>query len=173
MAARVARREGIRVIGHAPRNLGLAAMFEERQYALAHAEEFLYDTTTSSGNFQQIEPQIPDLARSMVKAGIWLMPNLTAFKMIGLQARNLDAVDHTEHEVGNFLIDAATCLQAFGSQTEDLDEQCAHQYRVLRHATQVGGQRVLHLLLPFVGGIDRIARCVQERTFNSGRRKPF
>jgi hypothetical protein len=39
----VARREGIRIVGNAPRNLGLAAMFEERQYALAHAEEFLYD----------------------------------------------------------------------------------------------------------------------------------
>jgi imidazolonepropionase-like amidohydrolase len=88
----VARREGIRVVGHAPRNLGLAAMFEERQYALAHAEEFLYDTSNSSRNFQRIEPQIPDLARSMVKAGIWLMPNLTAFRVIGLMASDLDAV---------------------------------------------------------------------------------
>lgn len=88
----VARREGIRVIGHAPRNLGLAAMFAERQYALAHAEEFLYDTTNSSRDFLQIEPQIPALGQSMVDAGIWLMPNFTAFKTIGLMALDLKPV---------------------------------------------------------------------------------
>jgi imidazolonepropionase-like amidohydrolase len=88
----VARREGIRVVGHAPRNLGLAAMFEERQYALAHAEEFLYDRNNSSRDFARLEPQIPGLARSMVQAGIWLMPNLTAFRIIGLMARDLSPV---------------------------------------------------------------------------------
>lgn len=90
----VARREGIRVVGHAPRNLGVAAMFEERQYAVAHAEEFLYDQSNSSRDqdLPQIEAQIPTLARSMVQAGTWLMPNLTAFKVIGLQVQDLDAV---------------------------------------------------------------------------------
>ena len=44
----VGRREGIRIIGHAPRNLGLDAMFDEKQYAVVHAEEFLYDTNNSS-----------------------------------------------------------------------------------------------------------------------------
>jgi hypothetical protein len=88
----VARREGIRVIGHAPRNLGLGPMFEERQYAVAHAEEFIYDTSNSSRNFAQIEPQLPTLAQTMARAGMWLMPNLTAFKLIGRQVENLEAV---------------------------------------------------------------------------------
>ena len=88
----VARREGLRIIGHAPRNLGLDVMFEERQYALAHAEEFLYDRDNTSKNFQEIEPRIPELARSMVAGGIWLMPNLTAFKTIGAMVRDLDAI---------------------------------------------------------------------------------
>jgi imidazolonepropionase-like amidohydrolase len=88
----VARREGIRVIGHAPRNLGVAAMFEERQYAVAHAEEFFYDQNNSSRNFQQIEPRLPDLARSMADADIWLTPNFTAYRIIGLMAGDLDAV---------------------------------------------------------------------------------
>ena len=88
----VARREGIRVVGHAPRNLGLAPMFEERQYAVVHAEEFLYDRENTSRNAARIEPQIPALARSMARAGIWLMPNLTAFKVIAWQVRDLDAV---------------------------------------------------------------------------------
>ena len=63
----VARREGIRVIGHAPRNLGIDALFAEGQYALAHAEEFLYDTTNSSrdADLPKFEPRIPELARRM------------------------------------------------------------------------------------------------------------
>lgn len=88
----VARRQRIRVVGHAPRNLGLAALFEERQYALVHAEEFLYDRNNTSRDFAQIEPQIPVLARAMNRAGIWLMPNLTAFKTIGWMVRDLDGV---------------------------------------------------------------------------------
>jgi cytosine/adenosine deaminase-related metal-dependent hydrolase len=88
----VARREGIRVVGHAPRNLGVAAMFEERQYAVAHAEEFIYDRNNRSRDPAEIEAEAPDLARCMKRAGIWLMPNLTAFKTIAWQVRDLDAV---------------------------------------------------------------------------------
>jgi imidazolonepropionase-like amidohydrolase len=90
----VARREGIRVIGHAPRNLGIDALFAHGQYALAHAEEFLYDTTNSSrdADLPTFEPRIPDLARRMVAANIWLMPNLTAYHNIGLMVENLDKV---------------------------------------------------------------------------------
>ncbi len=60
----VARREGIRLVGHAPRNLGVAVMFEERQYAVAHAEEFLYDRSDNSrdSDLAQIEAQIPNAA---------------------------------------------------------------------------------------------------------------
>ena len=88
----VARREGIRVVGHAPRTLGIEAMFEERQYAVVHAEEYIYDRTHSSRDFAAIEPRIPDLGQATAKAGIWMMPNLTAFKNIGLQANDLQAI---------------------------------------------------------------------------------
>jgi imidazolonepropionase-like amidohydrolase len=37
-----ARQEHIRLIAHAPRNLGATAMFEERQQAVAHVEEYIY-----------------------------------------------------------------------------------------------------------------------------------
>lgn len=87
----VARREGIRVIGHAPRNLGVEVMFEERQYALAHAEEFLYDRNNSStdASLPHVEAQLPAFAAATARAGIWLMPNLTAFKAIGRQVEDL------------------------------------------------------------------------------------
>ena len=88
----VARREGIRVVGHAPRNLGIEAMFEERQYAVVHSEEYIYDRFNSSRNFAAIEPRIPELAQATAKAGIWVMPNLTAFKNIGMQVNDLQMV---------------------------------------------------------------------------------
>jgi cytosine/adenosine deaminase-related metal-dependent hydrolase len=91
---RVARREGIRVVGHAPRNLGVDVMFAERQYALAHAEEFLYDRNNSSpdSSLAQVEANVPEHARAMARARMWLMPNLTAFKSIARQVNDLDAV---------------------------------------------------------------------------------
>ena len=90
----VARREGIRVIGHAPRNLGLEAMFEERQYALAHAEEFLYDRDNRStdSSLPHVAARIPGFARATAHAQIWVMPNLTAYKTIARMVRDLDAV---------------------------------------------------------------------------------
>lgn len=90
----VARRERIRVVGHAPRNLGVAPMFEERQYMLAHAEEFIYDTTNSStdASLPEVEKRIPELARATARAGIWLTPNLTGFKAIGRMVNDLNAV---------------------------------------------------------------------------------
>jgi imidazolonepropionase-like amidohydrolase len=90
----VGRREGIRVIGHAPRNLGVDVMFAERQYAVAHAEEFLYDTNNSStdASVPGVDARVPEFARGMAQAGIWLMPNLTAFKAIADQVRDLNAM---------------------------------------------------------------------------------
>jgi hypothetical protein len=67
-------------------------MFEERQYAVVHAEEYIYDRNHSSRDFAAIEPRIPELGQATAKAGIWMMPNLTAFKNIGLQANDLQAI---------------------------------------------------------------------------------
>ena len=90
----VGKREGIRIIGHAPRTLGIDVVFAEHQYALAHGEEFLYDTTGSSrdADLPKFEPRIPELARKMVAADMWLMPNLTAYHIIGLMAQDLSAI---------------------------------------------------------------------------------
>ena len=89
-----ARREGIRVIGHAPRNLGVEAMFEERQYGVVHAEEFLYDRNNRSRDVDlpQVEARIPEFTRSMARTRTWLMPNFTAYRIIGLMANDLDPV---------------------------------------------------------------------------------
>jgi len=88
----IARREGMRVIGHAPRNLGIEVMIEERQDAVAHAEEYIYDKNSRTRNMTEIEPQIPSIAQATARAGIWLVPNLTAYKNIGLQVADINAV---------------------------------------------------------------------------------
>jgi hypothetical protein len=88
----VGRRERIPIIGHSPRNLGFEAMFEERQYAVLHAEEFIYDRTGSSRDVTQLEPLVPEIARAAAQAGLWVMPNLTAFRNIALLINDLDAM---------------------------------------------------------------------------------
>jgi imidazolonepropionase-like amidohydrolase len=99
----VARREGIRVIGHAPRNLGAEAMLEERQEAVAHSEEYLYahfffktdnssrtaDRETRRRFIEEQGKRIPALAEATAKAGTWLVANLTAYRGIGQQAKDV------------------------------------------------------------------------------------
>ncbi len=101
----VARREGIRVIGHAPRNLGVEPMLEERQDAVAHSEEYLYayffykmDESIKTADLEsqkrflvEQEKRIPALAQSTAKAGSWVVANLEAYRNIALQVEDLDA----------------------------------------------------------------------------------
>ena len=101
----VARREGMKVIGHAPRNLGVEAMFDEHMDAVAHSEEFLYayfffgvpdlsqaDPATRRQFMETAQTRIPALAAATAKAGIWVIPNLVAYKMIVDQGKDLSAV---------------------------------------------------------------------------------
>jgi imidazolonepropionase-like amidohydrolase len=102
----VARREGIKVIGHAPRNLGIGPMLDERMDAVAHAEEFLYayfffdappglqqaDAATRQRFLADAEKRIPDAAAATAKAGTWVVPNLVAYRMIVEQGKDLASV---------------------------------------------------------------------------------
>ena len=101
-----ARRENIKVIGHAPRNLGVEPMFAARMDAVAHAEEFIYaffffdappgiaeaDPETRRRFLKSQEERIPELAAATAKAGTWVVPNLVAYKMIVEQGKDLASV---------------------------------------------------------------------------------
>jgi len=101
----VARRESMRVIGHAPRNLGVEPMLEERQDAVAHAEEYLdayffykmdesiksADQETQKRFIAEQEKKIPYIAQATAKAGTWVVANLEAYRNIALQVEDLDA----------------------------------------------------------------------------------
>ena len=102
----VARRAGLRVVGHAPRTLGVEAMCSERQDAVAHAEEYIYayfyfkrdpalanaDQETRLRYVAEQESKIPAVAQATAKAGMWVIPTLTVYRGIGLQVDNIDAV---------------------------------------------------------------------------------
>ena len=101
----VAHREHMKVIGHAPRNLGVEPMFEEHMDAVAHGEEFIYayfffgapdlsqsDPEVRRRFLEQAETRIPTLAAATAKAGTWVVPNLVAYTMIVDQGKDLAAV---------------------------------------------------------------------------------
>src|SRR5262245_41210148 len=91
----VARREGIRVIGHVPRNLGIRATLEERQEAIAHAEEYLYGYFLFNRpccTEEELGPMIREIAEATDKAGAWVIPTLTIYKGIAPQVEDFNAV---------------------------------------------------------------------------------
>jgi hypothetical protein len=101
----VARREHMKVIGHAPRNLGVEPMFAERMDAVAHSEEFLYayfffgvpdlsraDPDERRRFVESAEGRISTLAVATAKAGTWVVPNLVAYGMIVEQGKDLASV---------------------------------------------------------------------------------
>jgi cytosine/adenosine deaminase-related metal-dependent hydrolase len=91
-----AHREGLRVIGHAPRNLGFEVLVREHQDAIAHAEEFLYAyflfQRPPPTSLAEIDSMIHYAAVKTAGAGIWLMPTLTCYRNIAGQIENLDSV---------------------------------------------------------------------------------
>jgi imidazolonepropionase-like amidohydrolase len=102
----VAHRENMRVIGHLPRNLGIEAAFEEKQDAIAHAEEYLYAyfffkpptlpaDPTPEARLRWIADQairIPSVAEATARAGIWVSPTLAVYHGIGLQVSDIDSM---------------------------------------------------------------------------------
>ena len=91
----VARREKIKVIGHAPRNLGYQPMLEERQDAVAHAEEYVtayFGFNRRCCTAEEIGPMVRYISTETAKAGTWVIPTLTIFKGIAPQIKDLPAV---------------------------------------------------------------------------------
>jgi len=88
----VARREKLRIIGHAPRNLGIEVLLEERQHAVAHGEEYLYAYFNRLAQGVDKASKVPVIAEATAKAGVWVIPNLTAYKGIWLQAKDIGPV---------------------------------------------------------------------------------
>lgn len=109
--ASAAREAGIRLVGHAPRELPFSAVLEERQSSIDHMEEIVYTSEAISEAFgpyldiqsgrvpppkrstalealpvlDALEPAIEELAREVAASGLAVTPTLVAFETIGRQ----------------------------------------------------------------------------------------
>lgn len=79
-AVDVAGRLGLPLIGHAVRRVGLRRSLVMGQRVVVHAEEFIYDVLQS-----QDDRMIPDAVRFTKASGAALVPNLSAYDVIGRQ----------------------------------------------------------------------------------------
>lgn len=90
------RRERLPVVGHAPRNLGVAPMLELRQPAVAHAEEYLYAYfyfgSQTQGAIPDLDQKIRTLATATAKAGTAVISTIEVYRGIADQITDLDRV---------------------------------------------------------------------------------
>jgi imidazolonepropionase-like amidohydrolase len=87
---RAARAEGLKVVGHAPRNIGMEPVFAEGQDALAHVEEYIYAHYRFGREGRGLPEGIEALTDRIVSrtraAGVHVIANLTAYHGIWKQA---------------------------------------------------------------------------------------
>jgi imidazolonepropionase-like amidohydrolase len=86
------KKDGIRVVGHLARNLGVYPALQEHQYAIAHSEEYLYAYFYFHRTDRDNDSPIPDLtrktaeiARETAAARVTVIPNLVLFKEIATE----------------------------------------------------------------------------------------
>jgi hypothetical protein len=89
--AAVAHREGIRLVGHAPRNLPFENLLRNRQDEISHAEEVLYTYFHSDVSDSSVA-KIPLVARLIRDRGIWLTATFSTYDRIYRQVANLDSL---------------------------------------------------------------------------------
>jgi hypothetical protein len=93
---RTARQERLRVVGHAPRNLGVDVMLRERQPAVAHVEEYLYAALfyrrPQHHPLPGADATIRKLAVDTARAGTSVISTLEVYRGIADQIVGLDRV---------------------------------------------------------------------------------
>ncbi|MBI4910113.1 MAG: amidohydrolase family protein [Acidobacteria bacterium] len=89
-------KESLPVVGHAPRNLGVAPMLELRQQVVAHAEEYLYGYFYYGSQIQGVIPQldhrIQTLATDTAKSGTAVISTVYVYRGIADQITELERV---------------------------------------------------------------------------------
>ncbi len=91
-----ARRQGLRVVGHVPNNLGIDAALSGHQLLITHAESFLDSYfrfhRALPADPAEIERMVQDVAARTARAGTWVQPTLSVFRQIIAQIADVDAV---------------------------------------------------------------------------------
>ena len=92
--ATASQREGIRLVGHLPRKLGLAAALNARQAMIAHVEEYLYVSFAgrSPSTREETLALIDSAAILTAHIGAWVTPTLHVYSRIPALREKLDSV---------------------------------------------------------------------------------
>ena len=89
--AAVAHRLGIRLVGHAPRNLPFDNLLRNHQDEISHAEEVLYTYFHSDVSDSSVA-KIPLVARALKDRDIWMTATFVTYDRIYRQVANLDSL---------------------------------------------------------------------------------
>ncbi|MEP7327423.1 MAG: amidohydrolase family protein [Gemmatimonadota bacterium] len=89
--AAVAHRLGIRLVGHAPRNLPFDNLLRNHQDEISHAEEVLYTYFKSDVSDTSVA-RIPLVARALQERDIWMTATFVTYDRIYRQVANLDSL---------------------------------------------------------------------------------
>ena len=98
-----ARRSGIALVGHAPRNLPFDSVMVNRQHMVAHVEEILYTHFRTAADTVGTGA----LGARMRDAGVWLTPNLVAYDLIARQIGRPPVIDSVLRLPESAIVDSA------------------------------------------------------------------
>lgn len=92
---KTAKEQGLRVIGHAPPNLGIDATLDGGQVMIAHAESYLdaylrwnHPLPTDPAEIDRMSAEV---AARTARRDVWVQPTLSVFRQIGDQVADFDA----------------------------------------------------------------------------------
>lgn len=148
-----AKRQGMPVVGHGVRSVGLERAFDAGQMMLSHGEEYLYTFFVTNPD----PSRIPHAASFTRRTGAYVLPNLSTFHTIALQWGRRVAVDSFLTRPEARLLDAsrrqswnaAPYLNRKGS----LDERLGLLYRLTRALSDSGVPLLLGTDSPQIPGM--------------------
>jgi imidazolonepropionase-like amidohydrolase len=148
-----ARQQGMPVVGHGVRSVGLERSFAAGQLMLAHGEEYLYTFFEK----QRDPALIPQAVAFTKRHGAYVLPNLSTFHTIGLQWGRRAAVDSFLAHPDARLLDASR-RQAWNrapylNRKGSLGERLAILYRLTRALSDSGVPLLLGTDSPQIPGM--------------------
>ena len=139
---RAARKEGLAVIGHGVRSVGLPAGLFKGQVMVAHAEEFYYTAFNNRGD----EAAIASVVEKTFESRAFVTPNLSTFEVITRQWGKPEQVAALLHDHNMEYVSPAVRVDLvdrdYGRRTGDLTPML----EFLRHFTKALSDRGVPLL---------------------------
>jgi len=160
------KKDGIRVVGHLARNLGIDPALQEHQYAIAHGEEYLYAYFYYHRPDKDNDPPIPhlaektaEIARATAAAHVTVISNLVLFKEIASEEVDVrpllrrPEMRYMPKEIydNEWIPENNAYVHKFQGRT-----YCQRRYPILQHLTKALQDAGVRLLV----GTDTPAPCL-------------